>query len=150
MKKLILLILFLVMGATSCFGEPYPPGGGRDVAPIYWYLSDYAEQLKQALDKKHLFRFYLWRVEHVVKITRDGKIIPQYVSISDGKHCDNIALKIIMDNPPPPFDENIKEDYLIIGIYLIYDGWMDDVFVARTPTKISKEKIYYLYVKRAP
>ncbi len=51
MKKL-LIFLILLMLCPSAFGEGYPPQGGREEYPIYWYLFRHADRLKKVLDTK--------------------------------------------------------------------------------------------------
>lgn len=137
------------MGATSCFGEGFPPRGGRDEYPIYWYLSDYAEQLKQALDKKRLFSLLPWEVDYIVKITRNGQVIPLELEVSDWKIFNNIAKDIILSCPPKPFGNDINQESLVISINLIYYGWENNVFVTYGHI-YNGEKIYSLFIERSP
>ncbi len=124
------------------FGEAYPPQGGRDEYPIYWYLFRHADRLKKVLDTKKFFRLHGWFCEYLVKITRDGDVIPLEVTISQNKIYDKQIKKIIAETKAEPFGDEISLDEMIIEIDLSYADWGEFADVRYSPN----EKLgYYVY-----
>ena len=146
MKKL-LIFLILLMLCPSAFGEGYPPQGGREEYPIYWYLFRHADRLKKVLDTKKFFRLHGWFCEYLVKITRDGDVIPLEVTISQNKIYDKQIKKIIAETKSEPFGDEIKEDYLIIEISLSYADWGGFADVRYTPSEKLGHNVYWITVQ---
>ncbi len=129
------------------FGEDYPPKGGRDEYPIYWYLFRHADRLKKVLDTKKFFRLHGWGCEYLVKITRDGDVIPLEVTISQNKLYDKQIKKIIAETKAEPFGDEINDDYLIIEIWLGYEDWGDLAYVSFSPNEKLGHNIYGIMVQ---
>lgn len=147
MRKLLLLVLILFILSPLAFGEAYPPKGGRDEYPIYWYLSRHADRLKKVLDTKKFFRLHGWFCDYLVKITRDGDVIPLEVVISQNKLYDKQVKKIIAETKAEPFGDEIKEDYLIIEIALSYADWGELADVEYGSNEKLGRKVYVISVK---
>ena len=146
MKKL-LIFLILLMLCPSAFGEGYPPQGGREEYPIYWYLFRHADRLKKVLDTKKFFRLHGWFCEYLVKITRDGDVIPLEVTISQNKIYDKQIKKIIAETKSEPFGDEIKEDYLIVEIGLSYADWGEYADVWYGPNDKLGRYVYCIMAK---
>ena len=147
MKKFLLLVLILFILCPKGFCEDYPPKGGRDEYPIYWYLFRHADRLKKVLDTKKFFRLHGWYCEYLVKITREGNVIPLEVTISQNKLYDKQIKKIIAETKSEPFGDEIKEDYLIIEIGLSYGDWGDYAEVWYGPNEKLDRYVYCITVK---
>lgn len=130
------------MLVPSAFAEDFPPKGGRDKYPIYWYLHRHGERLMKVLNTKKFFRLHGWGCEYLVKITRDGDVIPLEVYISQNKYYDSQVKKIIESTKAEPFGDEIDLDELIIGIWLEFVDWYDDVGISYHP-KLNNGKGRY-------
>lgn len=147
MKNFLLMVLILFMLCPMGLCEDYPPKGGRDEYPIYWYLFRHADRLKKVLDTKKFFRLHGWFCEYLVKITRDGDVIPLEVTIPQNKLYDKQVKKIIEETKAEPFGDEIKEDYLVIEIGLSYGDWCDYADVEYGPNEKLGHKVYVISVK---
>lgn len=147
MKKVLSLLLMLFLLCPIGFCEDYPPKGGREEYPIYWYLFRHADRLKKVLDTKKFFRLHGWFCDYLVKITRDGDVIPLEVVISQNKIYDKQVKKIIAETKAEPFGDEIDEDYLIIEITLGYADWGEFAEVGYTPNEKLGHYVYWITVK---
>jgi hypothetical protein len=147
MKKFLLLISTVFLLAPMTFGEDYPPKGGRDEYPIYWYVYRHADRLKRELDTRHFFRLHGWGCRYLAKITPDGTVIPIELIGSQNKLYDKSIKKIIETTKAEPFGDEIKLDELFIKIDLGYADWGEFVDVGLSPHKDFKEKLYVIYVQ---
>lgn len=133
MKKLLLILLFLLILATVVLGEGFPPKGSRDEYPIFWYLRRHGERLMKELNTRKFFRLHGWGCEYLVKITRDGDVIPLEVTDSQNKYYDNQVKKIISSTKAEPFGDEIDLDEMIIGVWIEFVDWYDDVSISYHP-----------------
>ena len=147
MKKFLLLLLMLFILCPKGFGEAYPPKGGRDEYPIYWYWFRHADRLKKVLDTKKFFRLHGWFCEYLVKITRDGDVIPLEVVISQNKLYDREVKKIIAETKAEPFGDEIGLDEMIIEIDLSYADWGEFADVRYSPNEKLGHYVYCITVK---
>lgn len=147
MKKFLLLVLILFMLCPIGLCEDYPPRGGRDEYPIYWYLFRHADRLKKVLDTKKFFRLHGWSCEYLAKITRDGDVIPLEVTIPQNKLYDKQVKKIIEETKAEPFGDEIKEDYLIVEIWLGYADWGDFADVGYGQNEKLGHKVYCIMLQ---
>ena len=101
MKRIILLLFILLLSQISVLGEELPPFGcgyeiTKETNPIYFgYMEDYAEKLKEALDKSRMFRLRGMGADYEYIITRNGEIKNMKVDISQGKYFDRKVKEII-------------------------------------------------------
>ncbi len=146
MKKFLLLLICIIF-CPLAFGEDYPPKGGRDEYPIYWYLFRHADRLKKVLDTKKFFRLHGWFCEYLVKITRDGDVIPLEVVISQNKLYDREVKKIIAETKAEPFGDEIGLDEMIIEIDLSYADWGEFADVRYSPNEKLGHYVYCITVK---
>lgn len=93
MKKILLTLILMFLAFPVCFGEDFPPKGGRDEYPIYWYLRRHGERLMKELNTRKFFRLHGWSCCYLAKITKDGNVIPLEVFISQNKLYDNSIKK---------------------------------------------------------
>ncbi len=136
MKKIIVIFLLFLMFIPACFAEDFPPKGGREEYPIYWYLMRHGEKLKKVLDHKKYFRLRGWDCCYIVKITKDGTVQPLEIIYSQNKYFDNQVKKIIETTKAEPFGDEINLDEMIIKIILGYSTWADYVDVWYGTNKI--------------
>ena len=147
MKKFLTLLLMLFILCPKGFSEDYPPKGGREEYPIYWYLFRRADRLKKVLDTKKFFRLHGWFCEYLVKITRDGDVIPLEVVISQNKLYDREVKKIIAETKAEPFGDEIGLDEMIIEIDLSYADWGEFADVRYSPNEKLGHYVYCITVK---
>lgn len=147
MKKFLLVLSILFLLCPLSYGEDFPPKGGREEYPIYWYLFRHADRLKKVLDTKKFFRLHGWRCDYLVKITREGEVIPLEVVISQNKIYDKQVKKIIAETKAEPFGDEIDEDYLIIEIGLGYADWGEYAEVRYTPSQILNHCVYWITIQ---
>lgn len=147
MKKFLLVLSILFLLCPFSYGEDFPPKGGREEYPIYWYLFRHADRLKKVLDTKKFFRLHGWFCDYLVKITRDGDVIPLEVVISQNKIYDKQVKKIIAETKAEPFGDEIDADYLIIEIGLSYADWGEYADVQYGPNEKLGHKVYVISVK---
>ena len=147
MKKFLLIFLFILIFAPYSLGEGFPPKGGRDEYPIYWYLHRHGERLMKELNTRKFFRLHGWGCEYLVRITRDGDVIPLEVIDSQNKYYYNQVKKIILFTKAEPFGDEIDLDEMIIGVCLNFVDWYDDVSISYNPQKNNGNGRYTLYVR---
>lgn len=135
MKKLILIFLLFVIFIPSVFAESFPPKGGRDEYPIYWYLHRHGEKLMKVLNTKKFFRLHGWGCEYLVKITRNGYVIPLEVIDSQNRYYDNQVRKIIESTKAEPFGDEIDLDEITVSILIEYADLMEAVDIWYHPKK---------------
>ena len=147
MKKVLSLLLMLFLLCPIGFCEGYPPKGGREEYPIYWYLFRHADRLKKVLDTKKFFRLHGWFCYYLVKITRDGDVIPLEVTISQNKIYDKQIKKIIAETKAEPFGDEIDLDEMIIEIGLGYADWGEFANVRYSPNEKLGHYIYCISIQ---
>ena len=147
MKKLLLLLLSLLLITPSVFGEDYPPKGGRDKYPIYWYLHRHGERLMKELNTRKFFRLHGWSCEYLAEIDKEGNVKTLKLTIPQNKLYDKSIKKIIETTKAEPFGDEIKEEKLVVAIFLSYGDWGEIVSVTFGPNWGTDEKIYAIYVK---
>ena len=129
------------------FCEGYPPKGGREEYPIYWYLFRHADRLKKVLDTKKFFRLHGWSCYYLVKITSEGNIIPLEITISQNKIYDKQIKKIIAETKAEPFGDEIDLDEMIIEIGLGYADWGEFANVRYSPNEKLGRYIYCISIQ---
>ncbi len=147
MKKLLFLLLFILFSVSAGFGEGFPPKGGRDEYPIYWYLHRHGERLMKELNTRKFFRLHGWGCEYTVKITRDGDVIPLEVYISQNKYYDNRIKKIIATTKAEPFGNEIDLDEIIIGVWIEFVDWYDDTGISYQPHENDGKGRYIINIR---
>lgn len=146
MKRLFLILMLILTFAPICMGEGFPPKGGRDEYPIFWYLHRHGERLMKELNTRKFFRLHGWGCEYLVRITRDGDVIPLKIVYSQNKLYDNQIKKIIATTKSEPFGDEIDLDEMIVEISLCYADWGDTVSIFG-PKIGSKDNIYTIFVQ---
>lgn len=147
MKKFLLIFLFILIFAPYSLGEGFPPKGGRDEYPIYWYLHRHGERLMKELNTRKFFRLHGWSCNYLVKITRDGDVIPLKIVYSQNKLYDNQIKKIIATTKAEPFDDEIQLDEMVIEIILGYADWGDVLDILYNPQKNNSNERYTIFVQ---
>lgn len=147
MKKFLLIFLFILIFAPFGLGEGFPPKGGRDEYPIYWYLHRHGERLMKELNTRKFFRLHGWSCNYLVKITRDGDVIPLKIVYSQNKLYDNQIKKIIATTKAEPFDDEIQLDEMVIEIILGYADWGDVLDILYNPQKNNSNGRYTIFVQ---
>jgi hypothetical protein len=147
MKKILLLLISLILLIPTCFAEGYPPKGGRDQYPIYWYLYRHGDKLKKELDTRHFFRLRGWGCKYLVRITPDGTVTPLEVVISQNKRYDKSIKKIISTTKAEPFGDEIKLDELVVEVYLCYETWGEYVDIWYGNNEKLDRKVYKIVVQ---
>ena len=141
MKKFLLLLLMMLILSPFGFCEGFPPKGGRNQYPIFWYLQRHADRLKKELDTRKFFRLHGWSCMYLVRITRNGDVIPLEVIYSKNKYYSNQVKKIISTVKAEPFGDEIDLDEMIIEIILGYSDVGDVVTILQS----RAEKTYGRY-----
>ena len=147
MKKLVLIFLLALFFSPFCLGEDFPAKGGREEYPIYCYLYRHGERLMKELNTRKFFRLHGWGCEYVVKITRDGEVIPIEVYMSQNKYYDNQVKKIISSTKAEPFGDEIDLDEITVGILLEFVDWYDDVGIGYHPKLNNGNGRYIINVR---
>ena len=127
MKKLIILLLFLLFPLTV-FAEELPPRGmgisvTKENSPIHWgYCEDYAELLKKAFKAKMKNKYHRrgWGASYYFVVSKDGDIADMKHSIYQNDYFDSIVKDIILSVKPIPFYEGMNEESIMFSVYLGY------------------------------
>lgn len=130
MKKIIVLILCIIFFTPATFGEDFPPRGGRDEYPIYWYLHRHGEKLKKVLESKKFFRLHGWGASYIVKIHPNGQVEPLELFESQNKYYDKKVKEIIESVPAEEFGDEIKSEYLIVRVCMNFSDLSDVAYVS--------------------
>ncbi len=147
MKKLLFLLLFILFSASISLGEGFPPKGGRDEYPIYWYLHRHGERLMKELNTRKFFRLHGWSSCYLARITKEGDIIPLELIYSQNKYYDNQVRKIISSIKAEPFGDEIDLDEIVIEIILGYADWGDVLDILYNPKKTNSNGRYTIFVQ---
>ena len=129
MKKIFLTILMIFAIPLTALGEElYPFGSGKqetkETHPIYFgYMEDYAALLREAFEKKKMFKMRGWGSEYYFTITRDGTIKDMSISIWQNDYFDKKIKEIIMSVKPLPFREGMDLDSMYFDVYMGYEDY---------------------------
>ena len=121
MKKLFLVLTALIFLSLSVFAEEIPPRGvvmTKETHPIFWgYLEDYGAQLKQAFEKKRMFKIRGWGASYDFYITRDGEIKDMTKSIWHNEYYAKKIKEVILSVKPLPFREGMNADEMYFSVF---------------------------------
>ena len=129
MKKIFLTILMIFALSLTALGEElYPFGSGKqetkETHPIYFgYMEDYAALLREAFEKKKMFKLRGWGSEYYFVVTRDGTIKDVRVGIWQNDYFDKKIKEIIMSVKPLPFREGMDLDTMYFEVYMGYEDY---------------------------
>ena len=127
MKKLIILLLFLLFTLTV-FAEELPPRGmgisvTKENSPIHWgYCEDYAELLKKAFKAKMKNKYHRrgWGASYYFVVSKDGDITEMKHSVYQNDYYDSIVKDVILSVKPIPFYDGMNEESIMFSVYLGY------------------------------
>ena len=165
MKKIFLTILMIFAIPLTALGEElYPFGSGKqetkETHPIYFgYMEDYAALLREAFEKKKMFKMRGWGSEYYFTITRDGTIKDMSISIWQNDYFDKKEVKpfSIFDNYSPLYisifmdvekiDDNGNKYYLIRNEFSDYyiDSKTGLVIKITDISQSSISDLYYVF-----
>ena len=127
MKKLFLVLTALIFLSLSVFAEEIPPRGvvmTKETHPIFWgYLEDYGAQLKQAFEKKRMFKIRGWGASYRYYINRNGTITDMKGSTFTNNYYDKKVKEVILSVKPLPFREGMNVDKMCLDVFLGYEKY---------------------------
>ena len=121
MKKLIFVLLAIIFLNLNVYAEEIPPRGvvmTKETNPIYWgYLEDYGAQLKQAFEKKRMFKIRGWGASYEYYINRNGTITDMRGSTFTNNYYDKKVKEVILSVKPLPFREGMNVDRMYFDVF---------------------------------
>lgn len=93
----------------------------KETHPVYWaYFENYANRLKETLDKNKKLRKRGWGASYKYSITKDGKITNMKGSTFQNDKFDELVKEIILSVKPEPFSEEMESDDFMFDTFLGY------------------------------
>ncbi len=151
MKKLFLVLIALIFLSLSVFAEEFPPSGrgiapSKETNPIYWgYLEDYGAQLKQAFEKKRMFKIRGWGASYEYYITRDGEIKDITRSIWHNEYYAKKIKEVILSVKPLPFREGMNVDKMYFRTFFSKEKY-EEIEISIGGLFLKDEKIFHITI----
>ena len=149
MKKLFLVLTALIFLNLSVFAEEIPPRGvvmTKETHPIFWgYLEDYGAQLKQAFEKKRMFKIRGWGASYRYYINKNGTITDMHGSTFTNNYYDKKVKEIILSVKPLPFREGMNLERMCFDVFLGYEKY-EEIEISIGESFITNEDIFHITI----
>ena len=149
MKKLIFVLLAIIFLNLNVYAEEIPPRGvvmTKETNPIYWgYLEDYGAQLKQAFEKKRMFKIRGWGASYEYYITRDGEIKDMTRSIWHNEYYAKKIKEVILSVKPLPFREGMNVDEMYFRTFFSKEKY-EEIEISIGGLFLKDEEIFHITI----